>query len=119
KDDRIRVIHKENGGLSDARNAGMQLATGTYTMFVDSDDWIEPKMVETMVEMSRRYAAQVVQAAFYYAYDDKLLIDTHGETQEREAVCLNRHALMYELVKNKRVKNFAWGKLYETKLIKK
>src|SRR5699024_9505401 len=72
KDDRIRVIHKKNGGLSDARNAGMQLATGTYTMFVDSDDWIEPKMVETMVEMSKRYAAQVVQAAFYYAYDNKL-----------------------------------------------
>ncbi|MFR7385271.1 MAG: glycosyltransferase family 2 protein [Anaerostipes sp.] len=40
KDDRIKVIHKENGGLSDARNAGMQIMTGTYVSYVDSDDWI-------------------------------------------------------------------------------
>ena len=42
KDSRIRVIHKENGGLSDARNAGIDIATGEYIAFVDSDDWIEP-----------------------------------------------------------------------------
>ena len=40
KDSRIRVIHKENGGLSDARNAALDIATGDYITFVDSDDWI-------------------------------------------------------------------------------
>ena len=40
KDSRIRVVHKENGGLSDARNAGLEIATGTYIAFVDSDDWV-------------------------------------------------------------------------------
>lgn len=40
KDERIRVIHKENGGLSDARNAGMEAARGNYIMFIDSDDYI-------------------------------------------------------------------------------
>ena len=44
KDSRIKVIHKENGGLSSARNAGLDACTGDYIGFVDSDDWIEPDM---------------------------------------------------------------------------
>ena len=44
KDSRIKVIHKENGGLSDARNAGLNVAQGKYISFVDSDDWIAPNM---------------------------------------------------------------------------
>lgn len=45
KDSRIRVIHKENGGVSSARNAALDIATGDYIGFVDSDDWIEPKCI--------------------------------------------------------------------------
>lgn len=46
KDNRIYVIHKENGGLSDARNAGLDYATGQYIIFVDSDDFVEPDLLE-------------------------------------------------------------------------
>lgn len=49
KDDRIRVIHKLNGGLSDARNAGLDIAVGKYVYFLDSDDTIEPHLLETVV----------------------------------------------------------------------
>ena len=49
KDTRIKVIHKQNGGLSDARNAGLNVATGEYIGYVDGDDWIEPGMYGSMV----------------------------------------------------------------------
>ncbi len=51
KDDRIKVIHKENGGLSDARNAGVEIASGDYIGFVDSDDYIESQMYEKLVNI--------------------------------------------------------------------
>ena len=66
KDSRIRVIHKENGGLSDARNAGMAVATGKYMGFVDSDDYIAPDMYRLLLEggtvAELRRAAEKVKA---------------------------------------------------------
>ncbi len=50
KDDRVRVVHKKNGGLASARNAGLTIAKGEYIVFVDSDDWIEPNMLEELLE---------------------------------------------------------------------
>lgn len=50
KDSRISVIHKENGGLSSARNAGLEICNGVYVLFVDSDDWVENNYVEAMLE---------------------------------------------------------------------
>lgn len=52
KDCRVRVIHKENGGVCSARNAGLDAARGDYIAFVDSDDWLDPGMYETMMEQS-------------------------------------------------------------------
>ena len=50
KDERIKVIHKKNGGLSDARNAGLDIAHGDYLVFVDSDDWVETNFIEKLYE---------------------------------------------------------------------
>lgn len=48
KDKRVKVIHKENGGVSSARNAGLEIATGDYISFIDPDDWIDRNMYETL-----------------------------------------------------------------------
>lgn len=58
-DNRIKVIHKKNGGLSSARNAGLRIASGDYISFVDSDDWIEPHMYETLLKNVINYKAQI------------------------------------------------------------
>lgn len=117
-DKRVKVVHKDNGGLSEARNTGMEKVTGEFTVFVDSDDWLDSKMVEELINTSQRFQADIVQSAFYYAHDDYLLFDQRVYSIQGAPVVLDRHSLMHELVRNERVKNFAWGKLYKTELIK-
>lgn len=117
-DPRIKVIHKENGGLSDARNAGMKEVTGEYVMYVDSDDWINEKMVEVLMDALQNYEADLVQSSFYYTYEQYNLYDNRYYKEDAPPVILDNESLMYELVVNERVKNFAWGKLYKTELIR-
>lgn len=62
-DNRVIVVHKENGGSSSARNVGIQTATGDYLGFVDSDDYIEPDMYEKMVTAIRENGCNIVQVA--------------------------------------------------------
>ena len=71
KDRRIRVIHKENGGLSDARNAGIEAAAGDYIAFVDSDDWIEPEMYEKMLAALKRENADLCACGIRSCFPDR------------------------------------------------
>ena len=65
KDKRIQVLHKQNGGLSDARNAGVKLATGKYLLFVDSDDYIVKDLVEKAVAEAEKMACDMVLFDYY------------------------------------------------------
>lgn len=66
EDSRIKVIHKENGGLSDARNAGVRLASGKYLLFVDSDDYIAKDLVEKTVGIAEKTNCDIALFDYYY-----------------------------------------------------
>ena len=70
KDSRVRVLHKENGGVSSARNAGLDAATGSYITFVDADDWLEPVAMEILLEQAVSTGADIVVGNYYFDYVD-------------------------------------------------
>lgn len=74
KDGRFKVIHKENGGLSDARNAGMEHVTGEYLLFLDSDDFLHPQLMELCMQAVRRDNSDLVAFTYDRVYRTKNLI---------------------------------------------
>lgn len=69
-DGRIRVIHKENGGLASARNRGLDEATGDYISFLDGDDWLEPETLSEMLKMMMEYQLDIVCCSGKKVYPD-------------------------------------------------
>lgn len=113
KDSRIEVIHKENGGLSDARNVGMKYVKGDYTFFLDSDDWIDEKIIEKLLTLIIEYDADIAVSNYYYTYEDRNDIANKID----DDMCFEKEDAMKALLQNDIVKNFAWGKLYKTNLL--
>ena len=70
KDERIQVIHKKNGGLSSARNTAIDVISGEYVIFVDSDDWIDLDMIASMLEFAETNDADIVSGGFYFESTD-------------------------------------------------
>lgn len=117
KDSRIRVIHKKNGGLSDARNVGTEIATGEWIYYLDSDDWIYPEAIKTLFDFAIKNNCPIVQGNLYYAYPDHLLYRTSTEKEKQNNILSTKDAIR-ELIINDRIKNFAWGKLYKSDFVK-
>ena len=78
KDDRIIVIHQKNRGVSAARNAGLDIARGEYIGFVDSDDWIEPKMYEIMLIVAKKMQVDVVMCGHNYIAEQGNILRTEA-----------------------------------------
>lgn len=119
KDERIHVIHKENGGAPSARNVAIDIAKGEYMYFMDSDDWAEPTMLEDMYNLAKRDNAQLVVAGFYI---DTYYTDTEYRQDDfvvADAVYSNKEAFRkraYELF-DKNLLYTPWNKLYEANYI--
>lgn len=117
KDSRIKVVHKQNGGLSDARNAGLAIASGTYIGFVDSDDWIEPDMYERMYRACVEYNAQVAICRYAQIYKDHTVQGgnnkvTAFEREELLQIYIGGHDdyIIY---------NSVWSKLFAREIVEK
>lgn len=115
KDERIKVIHKMNGGLSDARNVGYSESTGKYIFFLDSDDWLVLNAIEILYNTLRMCEADIAVANYYYQYDSKSV----KANEIAETRVYDRQEAMEALLRNDLIKNFAWGKLYKRELLEK
>ena len=100
KDQRIFVIHKENGGLSSARNAGIRKATGTYITFVDSDDMVSPNTYGPLLDMIGD--CDILE----YSIADRLNLTDHTYSNMKQ----------YWLLSKAYTHTFAWNKIYQKAL---
>lgn len=111
KDRRIIVIHKENGGLSDARNAGIRISTGKYIGFVDSDDYIEKDMYEFLYNLIIKYDADISICGRYELKD----LDFPSNKKYKD-ICYTKELAIKEILKDDKLRSYAWDKLYKAKL---
>ena len=114
KDSRIKVIHKENGGLSDARNAGLAIATGDYIAFVDSDDWIEPNFIQELYDTMERTGAEIAECGTTY-------VDEAGNVLRQRSVApiayMDKLETLRRLVLEDGIYQTVWNKLYRRESI--
>ncbi len=108
KDPRIKVIHQENGGLSAARNAGLDIATGDYIGFVDSDDYIESNYYEELIKSIKNYnSEQAICGVRKFELESRAIF--YGNK------CLSKDDYLKELLKED-VASYTWNKLYKKEL---
>ena len=112
RDSRIKVVHKPNGGLSSARNAGLDIITGKYVMFVDSDDVLSDKLVSTLYAQLIENQAQLSICDPLHIFDDAPPeFEETGRTSVFEPV-----AAIREMWYQRSFLASAWGKLYKAEL---
>ena len=113
-DSRIRVIHKANGGLSDARNVGIEASKGDYLMFIDSDDWIDEKMVEVLYHTLNQYEADIAECSYRNLYADCIIEETNctGNVVTGDNIFALEAMLDWKYFKPN-----AWNKLYKRSVI--
>lgn len=104
--DKITYLEKENGGLSDARNYAIPYAKGEYIAFLDSDDYVEKDMYESMYELAKKENSDMVECDFYWEYPNKTKEDIGRIYHEKK-----------EMLEKVRV--VAWNKLIKREILEK
>lgn len=118
-DERIRVIHKKNGGVSSARNEGLAQAGGSFIVFVDSDDWIEKEMIAVMAEAAARHQVPLVVCDYKRTGEQQNAADKAAGDGKQEIELSSREILKYYLLEDEtvRIPHSVWGKLFAAELI--
>lgn len=123
KDKRIKVIHKENGGVSSARNKGIEKSKGKYIMFCDSDDWIEHNMLEILYDNIEKKKTDIIFSGFY----GDLYIDNNLYKSVSEGISFDINSnivgfnklFIYIFNTSRTALQSPWAKLFKTEIIKK
>ncbi len=116
KDKRIKIIHKRNGGLSDARNKGIDIAKGEYILFVDSDDYVSNDIVELLYNNMIENECEISTCSFIPFYEGTKP-DTSANNNKEISV-FNTSQALEALLYQKNCTTSAWAKLYKTSLFK-
>lgn len=114
KDKRIHVIHKNNDGVSSARNAGLKIAKGKYIGFVDSDDYIKSDMYQRMMEAAEQTGSDLITCG---------VCEINGDTKRILSPCINTltnmEAIRHLLLWDGQITSFVWDKLYRKSILDK
>ena len=114
QDSRIKVIHKENGGVSSARNEGLKLASGDYIAYLDSDDSIEPNMYEVLLKAALEKDVDIISCNYMNIQKDKPLVLNRGiDKSEYEG-----DDVLYSFFKYSILSSAIWNKLYKRNTVK-
>ena len=112
KDNRIVVIHKTNGGLSSARNTGLDVAKGRYIAFVDSDDYVEKDYVKTLVKVLEEEKVDVAVCGFWYLYKN------HLEQKGYSGTCILMSQIDYlQFFLTDWTCGLIWNKIFKRKVV--
>ena len=110
----VRVVHKENGGLSSARNVGMDMARGELVTFPDPDDWVEKEYVSRLLELQKQYHPDLLCVGYYVD------TDTQSKSANRNQGCQKMDNIQAQkaLLMHPCIRGFAWNKLYHLNIIR-
>lgn len=113
KYDIIRTIHKENGGLSSARNCGIENAKGEFIIFPDPDDWVSEEYIESLMTIHEKYNSQL-EVSSYYIVDEEKQVDN---PICKEITCMTEYEAMKAMLIGGGMNGFAWNKMYHMDII--
>lgn len=113
QDSRIKVIHKENGGLSDARNAGMKIANGEYVAFIDSDDYISCDFIETLYNAMKAENSDIVECDVV-RFEDGTTPSVINDNFEINSFSTEKGLSL--LISDNKFHQHVWNKLYKSVL---
>ncbi len=117
-DQRIKVIHKENGGVASARNCGLEKACGSYIVFVDADDWIDVDFIKLLIQKSIELDADIVQCNICHEWPNG--VSRHGSSAFPEGFFIKKQAFKEHIYHKMLVgiqMNSVWRTLYKREVL--
>lgn len=119
KDSRVKVIHKENGGISSARNAGMDIASGKYIYFCDPDDIISPSLVQDNFRLMEKYKAEVCVFGYNFLRDEGGRLADEGGFSPPKTVCLDHKGFWDNFPQERKAETTIWCRMFLRELLVK